>query len=378
MTTQPRTEQVDTVVIGGGQTGLIVGHGLRKRGIDFVILDASERVGDAWRNRWDSLRLFTQARMNGLPGMAFPASGGDFVGKDAVADFLEDYAATMDLPVRSGVQVTALRTNGTEFTIETTRGGYSARNVVVAMADYQQPKTPEFAADLDPSVVQMHSTDYKNPGQLQDGNVLVVGLGNSGADIAYETSKTHRTIVSGTENGAVPFALESRFGRTIGTRLVRFAMVKILNTSTPMGRRARPKMLDTGPPLVRVRPKELEAAGVERVARIAGIENGMPVTTDGTQLEVSNVVWCTGYRTGFDWIDLPVFDDNGHPNHDRGIVPTEPGLYFVGLFFLHSLWSETITGVQPDVKHVIDHLTENRPATNKPEPDDHHQQTISA
>jgi putative flavoprotein involved in K+ transport len=358
---------VDTLVIGGGQTGLIVGHGLSQHGIDFVILDASDRIGAAWRNRWDSLRLFTQARMNGLPGMAFPASGNEFVGKDEVADFLETYAETMRLPVRSGVRVKALRSDGDAFVAETTEGTLSARNVIIAMADYQKPKTPAFAADLDPSIIQMHSADYKNPAQLQDGNVLVVGLGNSGADIAYEVAKTHPTIVSGTEKGAIPFALESGFGRTIGTRLVRFAMVKILNTSTPMGRRVRPKMLQSGPPLVRIRPKELNEAGVERVARIASVEDGMPVTTDGTRLDVSNVVWCTGYETGFDWIHLPVFDETGHPNHTRGVVSTQPGLYFVGLYFLHSLWSETITGVIPDAEHVVEHLSKHRSPTNSQE-----------
>jgi putative flavoprotein involved in K+ transport len=364
MTTQSQTEHVDTVVIGGGQAGLIVGHGLSQHGITFVILDASERIGDAWRNRWDSLRLFTQARMNGLPGMAFPAPGGEFVGKDEVAEFLETYAETMQLPVRSGVRVEGLGTDGDKYIVETTRGTIIARNVIVAMADYQKPKTPTFATDLDPSVTQMHSSNYTNPGKLQDGPVLIVGLGNSGADIAYEVAKTHPTIASGTEKGAIPFALESKFGRTIGTRLVRFAMVKILNTSTPIGRRVRPKMLHTGPPLVRIRPKELNDAGVERVTRIAGIEDGMPVTSDGVRLDVANVIWCTGYTTGFDWINLPVFDEGGHPNHNRGIVSTQPGLYFVGLYFLHAVWSETITGVQPDVKHVIDHLIKHRPSPN--------------
>jgi putative flavoprotein involved in K+ transport len=367
MTTQSHAEHVDTVVIGGGQAGLIVGHGLSQYGVDFVILDASERIGDAWRDRWDSLRLFTQARMNGLPGMAFPAPGGEFVGKDEVADFLETYAETMQLPVRSGVRVNALRTDGDNYIVETTDGTIIANSVIVAMADYQKPKTPAFAADLDTSVIQMHSSDYTNADQLQDGNALIVGLGNSGADIAYEVAKTHHTIASGTEKGAIPFALESKFGRTIGTRLVRLAMVKILNTSTPIGRRVRPKMLNTGPPLVRIRPKELNEAGVERVARIAGVEDGMPVTTDGVRLEVSNVIWCTGYTTGFDWIHLPVFDDDGHPDHTRGIVSAQPGFYFVGLYFLHAVWSETITGVQPDVKHVIDHLIEHRASPNSQE-----------
>jgi putative flavoprotein involved in K+ transport len=364
MASERQSHHVDTVVIGGGQAGLVVGNDLRRHGIDFVILDASARVGDAWRKRWDSLRLFTQARMNGLPGMPFPGAGGEFVGKDAVADFLETYARTKRLPVRSGVRVNRLRHDGRGFLVETTDDVYSAENVIVAMADYQKPRVPEFAVDLGPNVVQMHSSEYASPDQLQDGKVLVVGLGNSGADIAYETAKTHATIVSGTEKGAIPFALEGWFGRHFGTRLVRTAMINILNTSTPMGRRVRPKMLQSGPPLVRVRPKELSQAGVERVTRITGVEDGLPVTSDGVSLQVSNVIWCTGYQRGYDWIELPIFDDDLRPKHTRGIVADQPGLYFLGLYFLHSAWSETIPGVQPDARHVVKHLIEHRSPTS--------------
>lgn len=352
--------RVDTVVIGGGQAGLIVGHGLKEKDVDFVVLDASTRVGDAWRSRWDSLRLFTPARMNGLPGMSFPASPNAFVGKDEVADFLEDYAKVMALPIRSGVRVERLSRDGDDFIVETGQRIYVANNVVVAMADYQQPKIPVFAPDLDPSIVQMHSSQYKNPAQLRDGPALIVGLGNSGADIAFEVAASHATTVSGRESAAIPFALESSFGRHVGTRIVRFAAVKVLNTSTPFGRRARPKMLKQSAPLVRIRPKELEKAGVHRVDRIEGVVDGMPVTRDGTVLDVANVIWCTGYKPGFDWIDLDVFDQEGHPRHERGVIPNEAGLYFVGLYFLHALWSETITGVQVDAKYVVNHLTEHQ------------------
>lgn len=361
-------EQPDrqTIVIGGGQTGLIVGHALKEQGVDFTILDANERVGDAWRNRWDSLRLFTQAFMNGLPGKSFPGSRNAFVGKNEVADFLEEYAAEMDLPVQSGVRVHRLSNQGDVFTLETTEGSLQARNVIVAMADYQKPYVPPFADELDSQIVQLHSSEYRNPAQLAEGTVLVVGLGNSGADIALDTAASHATIVAGKEAGAVPFKIEGWFGRHLGTRLVRFAMVRVLNTSTPIGRRARPKMLVKGPPLVRVRPKELRGAGVRRVGRIEGVEHGRPVTADGEALEVANIIWCTGYRPGFDWIDLPIFDDRGVPRTARGVVEDVPGLYFVGLFFLHSMWSETITGVQPDVTYIIRHLMANRVTARQP------------
>ncbi len=353
---------IDTVVIGGGQTGLVAGYELKARGVDFVILDASERVGDAWRNRWDSLRLFTPARMNGLPGMRFPGKRNDFVGKDDVADFLAEYARAMELPLRSGVRVERVERNGDGFVV-TTAGGETIRahNVVVAMADYQKPKVPDFAGELDDGVNQLHSMRYKNPGQLQPGRVLVVGLGNSGADIALEVSAAHDTIVAGKESMNIPFRLESWFGRNIGSRLVSFGATRVLTTSTPMGRKARPKMLTKSAPLVRVRAKELKKAGVGRVSRVVGVRDGKPVTADGDALDVANVIWCTGYRPGFDWIDLPVFDDAGKPIHHRGVTE-EPGLYFLGLFFLHALWSETITGVQPDARYVVEHLVTHRMA----------------
>ena len=356
----------DTIIVGGGQTGLIAGHALMEQGADFVILDASERVGDAWRNRWDSLRLFTQAFMNGLPGKPFPASKNDFVGKDQVADFLEAYATEMKLPVRSGVRVNRLGKEGQHFVLETTEGQMRARNVIVAMADYQRPYVPPFATELDSEIRQMHSSAYQNAAMLTDGTVLVVGLGNSGADIALDVAASHDTIVAGRESGAVPFKIEGWFGRHLGTRLVRFAMVRVLNTSTPIGRRARPKLLIKGPPLVRVRPKELRGAGVGRVGRIERVENGRPVTEEGEALDVANIIWCTGYHPGFEWVDLPIFDENGAPRTTRGVVEEAPGLYFVGLFFLHSMWSETITGVQPDVAYIVRHLMQHRTATSQP------------
>lgn len=357
--TDTSTDRFDTVVIGGGQAGLTTGYALQQRGVDFVILDAGARIGDSWRNRWDSLRLFTQAFMNGLPGMAFPGHDNEFVSKDEVADFLEHYASSMELPIRLNTRVDRLTRDGERFVVEVGDATISARNVIVAMADYQKPMIPSFAPELDDDIVQMHSTDYKNPGQLPDGEVLVVGLGNSGADIALEVSRTHRTIVSGSESGSVPFKLEGWFGRNVGTRLVRFAMVRVLNTSTPIGRRARPKLMKQGPPLVRVRPKELAAAGVRRVGRVTGVRDGKPVVGDGETIDASSVIWCTGYRNGFDWIDLPVFDAEHRPIHRRGVTDVD-GLYFVGLFFLHSMWSETITGVQPDVEHIVEHLAQYR------------------
>ena len=351
------TQHIDTIVIGGGQTGLVVGHELKQRGKDFVILDASQRVGDAWRKRWDSLVLFTPARFNGLPGMAYPGPKNAYIGKDEIADFIESYALDMDLPVRSGVKVERVGHDGDRFTVETSRGMLSANNVVIAMADYQAPRIPSFGSNLRSDIVQIHSSNYKNLSQLRDGPTLVVGLGNSGADIGLEVAQSRETYIAGDVGAVVPFRIEGWFGRNIGVKLVRFATLRILNTATPIGRKARPKMLMGTAPLVRVKPSDLTDAGAIRVSRITGVRNGLPETADGATLEVANVVWCTGFESGFSWIDLPVFDENGAPRHARGVVADHPGLYFCGLFFLHALWSETLAGMPTDAAHIVDHLS---------------------
>ena len=188
------SERIQTIVIGGGQAGLSVGYYLSKRGLPFQILDANPRIGDAWRNRWDSLRLFNPARYAGLPGMRFPARGDTFPTKDQVADYLVDYAWRFHLPVRNNVKVDRLWKEGDRFVITAGSQRFEAENVVVAMANYQVPRRPAFARALDPAIVQLHSHEYRNPSQLQEGGVLVVGVGNSGAEIAIEAARSHHDV----------------------------------------------------------------------------------------------------------------------------------------------------------------------------------------
>jgi putative flavoprotein involved in K+ transport len=360
---QPReggAESLETIVIGGGQAGLSVGYYLAKRGRSFVILDAHQRIGDAWRLRWDSLLLFTPARMNGLPGMRFPAAGDRFINKDEMADYLETYAAKFKLPVRTGVKVERLSREGKRFVVSAGDLTFEADNVVVAMASTQAPWVPPFAEDLDPSIVQLHSKEYRNISQLQEGPVLIVGAGNSGADIAMEVARHHPTWMAGKESGHIPFRIEKWVARHIGVRLVRFVGHHVLTVRTPIGRKLRPKLLAHAAPLVRVKPKDLAAAGVTRVPRIVGVKDGLPMTADEKSLDVANVIWCTGFRPGFSWIDLPILGDRQEPAHKMGVAIGEPGLFFVGLDFLYSMSSETITGMQRDARRIVRHLARER------------------
>jgi putative flavoprotein involved in K+ transport len=369
---QEMAQSYDTLVVGGGQSGLATGYYLQQQRRDFVILESNERIGDSWRKRWNSLRLFTPARYNKLPGMAFPTPAHHIPTKDEMAGYLEAYAARFELPVRTGVRVDALTKQGNQFVLRATdtmvASGqalqFTAKNVVVATGAYRAPQMPAFAPDLDPDIVQFHSSAYRRPTQVQDGPVLVVGAANSGAEIALELSANHRTWLSGRHPGSEPTRPGSPLDRLV-TPLLWFVFNHVLSVKTPIGRKLRPKMLKMGGvPLARVRPADLQAAGVERVyARTVGVRDGLPLLEDGRALDVANVIWCTGFQPDFGWIHLPIFDDDGHPNHERGLVASTPGLYFVGLFFQSALASALVGGVGSDARYISGAIAARSPVS---------------
>src|SRR5580765_51072 len=347
-------ERINTVVIGGGQAGLSVGHHLGRRGVPFVILDAAAHIGDVWRERWDSLRVFTPAKFAGLDGLRFPAPPNSFPTKDQMADYMQLYARTFKLPVRSGVRVDRLSRMGERYVVTAGGDRCEADNVVVAMGSYQRPRVPAFAADLDPSIVQLHSLEYRNPAQIKPGAVLVVGVGNSGAEIALELARHgHQTTLAGRDTGHIPFHIEGWLARLFLARFVlRVLFHRVLTIATPVGRRVLPK-IHGGGPLIRLKPKELTAAGITRAPRVAGLKDGRPMLEDGRVLDVANVVWCTGFDPGFSWIDLPIFDADGELRHTGGVVAELPGLYFVGLHLLYAFSSEMIHGVGRDAERIV-------------------------
>jgi putative flavoprotein involved in K+ transport len=352
-------KRIGTIVIGAGQAGLSVGYFLSRRQAPFLILDANQRVGDAWRNRWDSLRLFTPARFNGLAGMPFPSEGRSFPTKDQMADYLEAYAKRFQLPVETGMRVDRLTRDGNRYRITAGDRVWEAEQVVVAMAGYQQPRLPSFHTGLRPDIVQMHSSAYANPAQLQPGGVLIVGAGNSGAEIAIEVSRYHRVWMSGRDTGAVPFRIDGLAARLFLQRFIfRVVFHRLLTVNTPMGRKAKPRMTSQGAPLIRVKHQALAAARVERVPRVADTQNGLPLLADGRTLDVANVIWCTGFDPGLSWIDLPLLDEKGYPRRASGVVAGEPGLYFVGLPFLHAFSSSMIHGVARDAERIANVISD--------------------
>jgi putative flavoprotein involved in K+ transport len=351
-------EHVQTLIVGGGQAGLSVGYHLARRGLPFLILDAWPRVGDSWRHRWDSLRLFTQARFDGLDGMPFPAPPNSFPTKDEMGDYLESYARHFELPVRANTRVDDLRRDGEGFSVTAGSERFTADNVVVAMATFQKPWIPALARDLSPDIVQIHSKEYRGPEQLEEGPVLVVGAGNSGAEIAMELAPSHSVWLSGRDVGQIPFKVSSALSLRVATPIVfRVVFHRLLTVRTPMGRKVRKVALVKGGPLIRVKRKDLQRAGVARVPRVESAERGFPKLADGRVLEPANILWCTGFRPGFDWIRLPIHGEH-EPTHRSGVVETEPGLYFVGLHFLHAFSSTMIHGVGRDAERIAGTIAE--------------------
>jgi putative flavoprotein involved in K+ transport len=238
-----------------------------------------------------------------------------------------------------------------------------ADNVVVATGVFQheRPIIPEFAAELDPAIRQLHSADYRNPTQLADGEVLVVGVSHSGADIAYEVAGAgHPTMLSGVDRGQLPFSVDTRRMRLLWP-VMRFVASSVLTLGTPVGRRMAPKVRAHGGPLLRVRRADLERAGVRRyLTRTDGIRDGRPVLADGTLLDVANVIWCTGYRPDFSYIELPIIGEDGWPHQTRGVVASAPGLYFLGLPFLYAFASMLVLGAARDAEFVVERVAAQR------------------
>lgn len=345
-----RSEQFDTIVIGGGQAGLATAQQLLKRGIDVVVLDAHPRVGDQWRNRWDSLRLFTPAAFDGLPDMVFPSPALHLPDKDEVVAYLERYVERFDLPVRNGERVESVVRSEAGFVVRTSRSAYTARNVVVATGAFQRPRVPLVSRELDPSIHQLHSSEYRNPFELPDGPVLVVGAGNSGAQIALELSRFRKVWLAGRNTGHMRRRL---FGRDIFQWI--WPILTRATTATRLGRYLRHDVQRSGDALVGIPESTIRNAGVVRVGAVDSVRGGLPVCGNEA-LHPRLIVWCTGYVTDFRWIDLPAFDASGNPRHERGVSSEIPGLYFVGLRFQYRLTSSLLGGVGSDAAYVAEQI----------------------
>jgi len=347
------SQHVETLIIGAGQAGLTTGYHLMRRGRSFLIVDGNQRIGDNWRQQWDTLRLYTPAKYDGLPGLPFPAPAWHFPGKDEVGDYLESYALHFDMPVRSNTRVERLDARGEGYVAHLGDEVITCDNVVVATGSFgRTPSVPVFAGELDPAIVQLHSSQYRRPAQLRPGPVLVVGASHSGQDIAYELAENRPTILCGPSRGNIPIRPESRRAHVL-LPLVIFVFRHVLTRRTPMGRKEMQNVRFHGGPHLRVKSQDLDRRGVRRIqARMTGVVGGRPVLDDGTVLDVNNVIWCTGFQQVFDWIQLPILDETGWPVEYRGVVDAAPGLFFCGLSFQYAFASMVLPGIGRDADYV--------------------------
>jgi putative flavoprotein involved in K+ transport len=343
-------DRFEVAVIGGGQAGLAMGYFLAKQGRHFTILEASDSIGTAWRSRWDSLVLFTPRRYDSLPALPFPGDPDGYPGRDEVIDYLGRYASTFDLPVQLSSPVQAVAAADGGFILDLGGRTLAAHQVVVATGPFQAPHVPAFAADLASNVVQMHSTAYRRPSDVPEGTVVVVGGGNTGFQIAKELSATHAVhLAIGSRQTPLP---QRVLGRDLFWWLTKTGLIK-KTVESRIGRRASSR--DT---LIGSSTRDVKRHGVEVRPRVVGASDRTVTFADGSELDVEVVIWATGYRSEYSWIDVPVFDQDGRVLHRRGVTDS-PGLFFLGLTWQHTRGSALLGWVKDDAEFISERIAAN-------------------
>ena len=364
---EPRAQPADyqVVVIGAGQAGLAMGYYLTRQGRRFIILERGDSIAPAWRERWESLTLFTPRRYSSLPGLPFPGDPDGYPTRDEVIAYLELYAEEFDLPVELNSPVRRLSREGGRFVLELDGRTTTGDQVVVATGPFQTPYVPELAAELDPEAWQAHSTGYRRPDDVPEGTALVVGGGNTGFQIAKELSATHRVILSvGTRQKPLPQRLAGRdlFWWLTKTRLIHKTV------ESRLGQRLKDR--DT---LIGSSPRELKRRyGVQLKPRAMRASGRTVTFEDGREVEVDAVIWSTGYRPDYSWIDLPIFDSNGRLRHRRGVTDV-PGHYFIGLTWQHTRGSALIGWVKDDAQFIAERIAALQQAKTRAVPEPAHE-----
>ena len=346
MTSDGGSTSLDVVVIGASQSGLAIGYHLARRGARFVILDAGSEVGQVWRSRWDSLKLFTPGQYSGLPGMAFPSPNDTYPSKDDVASYLQSYVSAFDLPVKLNAKVTSLTEREGKYLVRTADEGFTADQVVVATGPFQVPFVPPITRD--DTVFQIHSADYRNPSQLPDGEVLVVGGGNSGFQIAEELAATRKvTLAVGQRAPSFPQRL---LGKDLFWWLSGVGFMKV-STDSRLGRKLAKRDV-----LIGSSPRGLRRSGVTLRERLTNLVERCALFNDGSEQDIEVIIWATGYRSDFSWIEIPgIKNADGTIVHRRGVTDAS-GLFFIGLPWQHTRGSALIGFVKDDAAFIAAHI----------------------
>ena len=360
VTPEPRNgaAPLDVLVIGAGQAGLAMGYELAQRRLSFKIVDAAPEIGHSWRKRWDSLKLFTAAQYNHLPGKRFPAPVDTYPGKDEVADFLRDYAAEFELPVRLNTEVTGLAPNGAGYVADTPSGEVRAQQVVVATGPFQVPFIPGLASELDPRVHHLHSVEYRDPEALPEGRVLVVGGANTGCQIALELSEVREVDIA--VGDRLPTVSQRPMRRDVWWWGEKLGITRV-TVDSRLGRRMSERDVVIGGG-----HKELRRHGVTVRPRVTGATNGSVRFADASDGEYEVVIWATGFQVDHSWIDMPdIKDAKGRVTHNRGVTRS-PGLYLLGLSWQYRRTSALLGWVAEDARHLAEQIASTEPIPAPP------------
>ena len=399
------TEHIDTIIVGGGQGGLSTSYHLLRQEREHVILEQADKSAKAWRERWDSFTLITPNWTIRLPGAEYQGDDPDgFMAREEVVAYFDEYIERFDLPIRYGIRVTSVEPIEAGYLVSTDEAEFEAANVVIATGLYQQPRIPPFSTHLPSAIRQLHSNEYRNPEALPDGAVLVVGSAQSGCQIAEELYLAGRKVylsVSGAgrlprryrgkdvtwwfdEMGIadrtvdlLPSPAAKFAGSAHGTgkdgghtiNLHQFARdgVVLLGHIQSVQEDRIVLAPDLKESLANADKLEVDIVKqvdeyIEKIGLDAPIET-IPELRDGYEAElilevdlksvgITSVIWATGYKFDFSLVKLPAFDEDGYPVQKRGVTEY-PGLYFVGLPFLHTLKSGLLFGVGDDAAHVV-------------------------
>ncbi|GAE36674.1 MULTISPECIES: flavin-containing monooxygenase [Bacillaceae] len=340
----------DVLVIGGGQAGLAVGYYLKKEQLQFLIIDEQERTGDSWRNRFDSLVLFTPRRYSALPGLALNGDPNGYPTKDEIADYLQDYADQFRLPISHNVKIQRLMKKESIFIVTMSNGKtYQAKQVIIATGAFHTPFTPSISHFVHPHIVQLHAVDYKNPKQIPTCEVLIVGAGNTGVQIAAELSNKCQVTLSSSKK--MRFLPQQLFGKSIFWWFELIGIYKV-KSDTLIG-----ELLKKNDPIIGGNFKQLRKK-VIIAKRLIDFKGNTASFINGKQANFDTIIWATGYQNDYSWVKVDeVISNQSKPIHQRGITSVK-GLYFIGLSWQTKRGSALLQGVGEDAQYIVEKVKE--------------------